>query len=102
MSAAESAKAAQAGAETTEAPGLLDQLIDAARPDDQMARSRTRDAFHQFLDQVVKPGQVVSKDVESNIKAWINEIDKKLSSQLNEIMHQPEFQKLESTWRGLH
>lgn len=99
---AESAKAASAGAEATEAVGLLDQLIDAARPDDQVARSRTRDAFHQFLDQVVKPGQVVSKDVDSNIKAWINEIDKKLSAQLNEIMHNEDFQKLESTWRGLH
>ncbi len=99
---AEAAKASQAGAETTEAVGLLDQLIDAARPDDQMARARTKDAFTQFLDQVVKPGQVVSKDVEANIKSWITEIDKKLSSQLNEIMHNPDFQKLESTWRGLN
>jgi type VI secretion system protein ImpC len=99
---AEAAKASQAGAETTESAGLLDQLIEAARPDDQMARARTKDAFTQFLDQVVKPGQVVSKDVEANIKSWINEIDKKLSLQLNEIMHDPGFQKLESTWRGLH
>jgi type VI secretion system protein ImpC len=99
---AEQAKAEQATTQTTEAPGLLDQLIDAARPDDQMARSRTRDAFHQFLDQVVKPGQVVSKDVDANIKAWITEIDKKLSAQLNEILHNPDFQKLESSWRGLH
>ena len=30
---------------------------------------------------VVKPGQVVSKDVETNIKFWIGEIDKKLSAQ---------------------
>lgn len=102
MSAAESAKAGQASAETTESASLLDQLIDAAKPDDQLARSRTRSAFEEFLGQVVKPGHVVSKDVESNIKAWINEIDKKLSAQLNEIMHAPEFQKLESTWRGLH
>ena len=102
MSATEAEKASQAGTQTTEAGGLLDQLIDAARPDDQMARARTKDAFTQFLDQVVKPGQVVSKDVESNIKAWVNEIDKKLSAQLNEILHHPDFQKIESTWRGLH
>jgi len=54
------------------------------------------------LNQVVKPGQVVSKDVETNIKSWIAEIDKKLSAQLNEILHDPDLQKLESTWRGLH
>src|SRR5262249_16209246 len=45
---------------------------------------------------------VVSKDVESNIKYWIKEIDKRLSGQLNEIMHHPDFQRLEGTWRGLH
>ncbi len=100
--AAEAAKPSDAAAQTTEAPSLLDQMIDATRPDSQLMRDRTRDAFNEFLGQVVKPGQVVSKDVESNIKWWINEIDKKLSSQLNEIMHSPDFQKLESTWRGLH
>jgi type VI secretion system protein ImpC len=51
---------------------------------------------------VVQPGQVVSKDVETNIKYWIAEIDKKLSAQLNEVMHHPDFQRLEGTWRGLH
>jgi type VI secretion system protein ImpC len=50
----------------------------------------------------VQPGQVVSKDVETNIKVWIAAIDKKLSAQLNEVMHHADFQKLESSWRGLH
>ena len=59
------------------------------------SRSAAKDYFQQFLDQVVKPGQVVSKDVETNIKYWIGEIDKKLSAQLNEVMHHPDFQKLE-------
>ncbi len=99
---AETAGASQAGTtETTEAPGLLDQLIAAARPDDMIARARTKDAITQFLDNVVKPDQVISKDVESSIKLWISEIDKSLSAQLNEIMHDADFQKLESTWRGL-
>src|SRR5262249_45435171 len=40
--------------------------------------------------------------VEANIKYWIGEIDKKLSAQLNEVMHHPDFQRLEGTWRGLH
>ena len=44
---------------------------------------------------------VVSKDVESNIKYWIAEIDKKLTNQLNKVMHHASFQKLEGTWRGL-
>src|SRR5262249_386307 len=49
-----------------------------------------------------QPGQVVSKDVETNIKAWIGEIDRTLSAQMNEILHDPGLQQLESTWRGLH
>src|SRR5436309_420772 len=102
MSTAEQAGAAAPSTTTTEAPGLLDQVIQATRPQDTREAERAKDYFRQFVDQIVKPGQVVSKDVETNIKFWIGEIDKKLSSQLNEIMHHPDFQKLESTWRGLH
>jgi len=49
----------------------------------------------------MKPGQTMHKDVETNIKVWINSIDEKLSAQLNEIMHHETYQKLEGTWRGL-
>ena len=86
----------------TEAPSLLDQVIAATRPQTSDEQARAKDYFRQFLDHVVKPGQVVSKDVETNIKFWIGQIDKKLSAQLNEVMHDPDFQKLEGTWRGLH
>jgi len=36
------------------------------------------------------------------IKARIAQIDELLSKQLNEIMHHPEFQASEATWRGMH
>jgi type VI secretion system protein ImpC len=100
--AAESQAAAGAAAQATEATSLLDQVIAATRPQDAKEADRAKGYFKQFLEGVVKPGQVVSKDVEANIKYWIGEIDKKLSAQLNEVMHHPEFQRLESTWRGLH
>src|SRR6266849_3708075 len=103
MSAAEQAQAAGAAATTTkEGPDLLDQVIAATRPQSDKERERAKDYFKQFVESVVKPGQIVSKDVETNIKFWISALDKKLSSQLNEIMHHADFQKLESTWRGLH
>jgi type VI secretion system protein ImpC len=100
--AAQTAPGAAAGAQAQETTGLLDQVITATKPQDQKEADRAKDYFKQFLGQVVKPGQVISKDVETNVKFWIGEIDKKLSSQLNEVMHHPDFQKLESTWRGLH
>ncbi|WP_439630166.1 type VI secretion system contractile sheath large subunit [Gemmata sp.] len=99
--AAEQQAAAGAAATTTEAPGLLDQVIAATRPQDRQDSDRARGYFKQFLDQVVRPGSVVSKDVEQNIKFWIAQLDKKLSDQLNEILHHPDYQKLEGTWRGL-
>jgi type VI secretion system protein ImpC len=94
--------AAAPAATTQEAPGLLDRVIAATRPQSDKEADRAKDYFRQFVEHAVKPGQVVSKDVETNIKFWIGELDKKLSAQLNEVMHHPDFQRLEGTWRGLH
>jgi type VI secretion system protein ImpC len=102
MSTAEVQAQTEAAPQTADAPGLLDQVIAATRPQSQGEADRAKDYFRQFLDQVVQPGQVVSKDVETNIKFWIGELDKKLSAQLNEVMHHPDFQRLEASWRGLH
>jgi type VI secretion system protein ImpC len=99
---AEQQVAGGAQAETIDAPSLLDQVIQATRPQDSREAERNKTYFKQFLESVVQPGQVISKDVEANIKHWIGEIDKKLTAQLNEVMHNPDFQKLEGTWRGLH
>ena len=101
MSSVQTSQSSAAGTQSQDTAGLLDQVIAATRPQSDKEKERAKDYFKQFLDQAVKPGQVVSKDVESNIKFWIGEIDKKLSSQLNEVMHNADFQKLEGTWRGL-
>ena len=82
---------------------MLDQILDQTKPADNTERQRNK----QFIEEVVrqalaaKPGSVVAGDVEGTIKLWQAEIDKKLSAQLNEIMHHAELQKLEGTWRGL-
>jgi len=51
------------------APSILDQVITATRPQDQAEADRVKDYFKQFLDRVVQPGQVVSKDVEKKHQA---------------------------------
>src|SRR4051812_15938040 len=101
MSTGQQAQGA-AASQSTETTSLLDQVIAATRPQTDVEADRAKDYFKQFLDYVVKPDHVVSKDVESTVKMWIGEIDKKLTAQLNEVLHDPAFQKLESTWRGLH
>src|SRR5438876_1136906 len=102
MSAAEQKQAAAGAATTTEAPGLLDQVVTATRSRGDQEKARAKTYVEEFVRQALKPGHVVSKDTENNIKTWIAEIDKKLTGQLNAIMHHEDFQKLESTWRGLH
>ena len=80
----------------------LDEVFNSFRePEDQDEANRNKEYFNTFLKTLLKPGQVLSKDVEGFIKYQIGEIDKRLSAQLNEVLHAPEFQKLEGTWRGL-
>ncbi len=102
MSSPESQSAAGATTTTVETSSLLDQVIQATRPQNDKEAERAKSFFKQFLSEVVKPGQVISNDVENNVKFWIGEIDKKLTAQLNEVIHHADFQKLEGTWRGLH
>jgi type VI secretion system protein ImpC len=57
--------------------------------------------FGEFVRVSREPGQAVGKDVGASIKLWVAAIDRKLTAQMNEILHHPAFQKLEGTWRGL-
>lgn len=58
----------------------------------------------QFATQILDEGMKAAPDkgVVAMINERIAEIDKLLSDQLNAIMHAPEFQALEGSWRGLH
>jgi type VI secretion system protein ImpC len=69
---------------------------------DATARKRGLAALNDFISSALQPGQVVNKDVETNIKMWISAIDQKMTAQMNEILHHEKLQKLEGTWRGLH
>src|SRR4051794_30772716 len=103
MSSAQEAQAEKATTATTEFDGAkwLETAANRMRLDDESARKRGLDALSTFIERVLDKGQVVSADVETNIKFWINAIDQKLTAQLNEILHEPAFQRLEGTWRGL-
>jgi len=97
------AKAAQAtsAAATTELT-LLDQIVEQGRlGKDPAAKERGKDMVKNFVSEVLAGQITVSKDTEVMINARIAQIDHLISLQLNEIMHAPEFQKLEGTWRGL-
>ena len=90
------------GAATATLP-LLEQIIGAGkmvRDDSQLAYARN--LVGEFAVQVADEGMKVGPDtVVSGIKERIAQIDELISAQLNEIMHHPDFQALEGSWRGL-
>jgi len=95
-----SATAAQAAEQ--QAGGLLDQIVEQGRlGKDPAARERGKNLVKEFVSQVLQGEMTVSRDTESMINARIAQIDHLLSIQLNEVLHHPAFQKLESSWRGL-
>jgi type VI secretion system protein ImpC len=87
--------------ETKEA-GLLDQIVEQGRfGKDNTAKERGKNLVKEFVAQVLDGSMTVAKDAEMMINARIAQIDHLLSIQLNEIMHNAAFQKLEGSWRGL-
>ena len=84
------------------APGLLDQIVaDGRLGRDEASRARGRDLVQQFVEQVLAGSMTVGRDTEAMLNQRIAEIDQLVSRQLNAILHRPEFQQLEATWRGL-
>ena len=97
-------KAAAATNATTESAerGLLDQIVEEGRlARDPSARERGKNLVKEFVTQVLEGAMTVSKDAEAMINARIAQIDHLVSIQLNEVLHNPAFQKLEGSWRGL-
>jgi type VI secretion system protein ImpC len=72
------------------------------KPKTDRARAEVENAVRTLAEQALRETTVVADDVTGTIKAIIAEIDKKLSDQVNAIMHSERFQQVESAWRGLH
>jgi type VI secretion system protein ImpC len=88
--------------EISEGQALLEKIIDQGRWQDPANRAVARDIIGELAKQVLEGEITVSKDTEAMLNARIAQIDALISKQLNEVMHAPEFQKLEASWRGLH
>ena len=99
---AEAAKSAAAAAQAVEQSSLLDRIVEEGRfTHSDAARERGKDLVKTFVQEVLQRAATVPKDAETAINARIAQIDKLVSAQLNEVMHHPDFQKLEGSWRGL-
>jgi type VI secretion system protein ImpC len=72
------------------------------KPQTDRARTEVESAVRTLAEQALETSTLTSPDAVTNIKAMIAELDRKLSDQVNEIIHNSDFQDLESAWRGLH
>src|SRR5271156_1323234 len=80
---------------------LLDQIIQQGRFTDNSTRERGKSLIKEFVSQVLEGSMTIGRDADQMITARVAQIDHLISLQLNEVLHHPQFQKLEGTWRGL-
>jgi type VI secretion system protein ImpC len=89
--------------EKIEAPAsLLDEILEATRltPADE-GYAITKRGVQAFIDELLKPGREEARPTTELINEMIADLDQKLSGQLDTILHHPDFQRLESSWRSL-
>ena len=93
------------------APAIADDLVYADdfsmllqkefKPGSDAKQGRIEQAVKTLAQQALEDSAVIGEDVYLTVDALKAAIDRKLSAQMNAILHHPEFQTLESAWRGL-
>ena len=89
----------QSQATSTESTSLLEQAVAATR---NTERSRTEQLLKTLTSEALKGTVSWNKNLSATINEAIAKIDEKISKQVTKILHAPEVQKLEGSWRGLH
>jgi type VI secretion system protein ImpC len=101
MPETEKAAGGSAVVEQVAESSLLDQIVEKGRFTDPTARERGKSLIKDFVAQVLEGSMTLGRDADQMISARVAQIDHLISLQLNEVLHNAAFQKLEGTWRGL-
>src|ERR1700688_1563830 len=91
----------EAQVETREADEFAAVLKQSFKPRTERAATEVENAVRTLVEQALADTSLIKSDVLDTIEEMIAQLDKKLSAQMNEIIHAPEFQQMESAWRGL-
>ncbi|MFC3151754.1 type VI secretion system contractile sheath large subunit [Litoribrevibacter euphylliae] len=86
-------------ASTEEAGSLLEQAIGATK---QTESTRAEELLRTLTEEALSGTVSWNKNLSVTFNDAISRIDQLISTQLAEIMHSEEFQKLEGSWRGLN
>lgn len=102
MSDTEELQGTAGGGTVYEETSLLDEILLETKlePADD-AYGIAKRGIEAFLGELLKTAQPGEKVHKNLIEAMIVELDKKLSVQLDQILHDSSFQTMESSWRGL-
>ena len=90
-------------AATTLAEGsLIDQILQETKmaPQDE-GYDVARMGVAAFINELLKPSRADEKVNSAAVDQMIAEIDRKLSEQISTILHNEDFQMMESSWRSL-
>jgi type VI secretion system protein ImpC len=94
--------------ESSAAPGTLETnefdalLTKGFKPRTDEQKENVERAVRTLAEQALSQTSLISSDVVQSIEAIIAQLDRKLSEQINLILHHEDLQTLEGAWRGLH
>ncbi len=99
MADATQSAASQTAAERT----ILDQILDEGRlARDAHQIEGARGMLAGFIEEATKAGSKVDGSAKRAIAERIAALDRLISAQVNRVLHDQKFQKLEASWRNLN
>ena len=82
---------------------VLDSIVERSRiARTEEEHERAKSLIGELAKEVMAGTIIVSENMTLALDKRIAEIDALISTQLSKVMHHEQFQKIESTWRGLY
>jgi len=94
-------QAGEGAAELDELSEFSDILKQTIKPRTDIAAQEVDNAVVALVREALDDQSVVAEDMIDTVDAMLAKLDKKLSDQMNAIIHNEEFQQFEASWRGL-
>jgi type VI secretion system protein ImpC len=88
--------------ETRDPDEFANILKQSFKPRSERAATEVENAVATLVREALADTSVIKDHVLDTIEEMIARLDQKLTEQVNEILHAPAFQEMESAWRGLH
>jgi type VI secretion system protein ImpC len=93
---------AEGQGKTVEVSEIQQLLQKEFKPRSDAAKEAVESAVRTLAEEALRDTAVISADTVGTIETIIAALDRKLTEQINLIMHHKNFQELEGAWRGLN